>query len=87
METKNGRGLLAANQPPATAETVSNNIPQNNKKVKRNVNIDTEALYERAAIIEYDGGLPRQEAEKLTAELYGLTPEQKAFYFPVRAMQ
>ena len=35
-----------------------------------------EAYEERAAIIEYDGGLTRKEAERLAAELTGYKPNR-----------
>ena len=34
-----------------------------------------EAFAERAAILEFDAGMPRQRAEQLAAEMMGLTPE------------
>jgi hypothetical protein len=46
-------------------------------------NADTEAVTERAAIMQYDGGLPRYQAERRAAELYGLSPEQREAVFPL----
>ena len=36
---------------------------------------EREAYQERAAILEFDAGMPRQRAEQLAAEMMGLTPE------------
>ncbi len=36
---------------------------------------EREAYAERAAILEFDAGMPRQRAEQLAAEMMGLTPE------------
>ena len=44
-----------------------------NVPAKKHVNeIDREAFEERAAIMEFDGGLSRSEAERLTAESLGV---------------
>jgi hypothetical protein len=51
--------------------------PENGKPV------DIEALTERAAIMQFDGGLSRYRAERRTAELYGFTPEQREAIFPL----
>jgi hypothetical protein len=58
----------------------SQNIPANNENVKC---LDIEALTERAAIMQYDGGLTRYEAERRAAELYGLTNEERKALFPL----
>ena len=44
------------------------NVPTN----KHMNEIDREAFEERAAIMEFDGGLSRSEAERLTAESLGV---------------
>jgi hypothetical protein len=44
---------------------------------------DLEAVYERAAIMQFDGGLSKYHAERHTAELYGLTTEQRESIFPL----
>ena len=36
---------------------------------------ELEAYQERAAILEFDAGMPRQRAEQLAAEMMGLTQE------------
>ena len=36
---------------------------------------EREAYEERAAILEFDAGMPRQRAEQIAAEMMGLTPE------------
>ena len=36
---------------------------------------EREAYEERAAILEFDAGMPRQRAEQLAAEMMGLTPK------------
>jgi hypothetical protein len=75
MELKESPGAAASG-----ATTNISNIPP---LLKNGKPIDTEALIERAAIIQFDGGLSRYHAELRTAELYGLTPEQRATIFPL----
>jgi hypothetical protein len=45
--------------------------------------IDVETITERAAIMQYDGGLTRYEAEHRAAGLYGFTKEERETLFPM----
>jgi hypothetical protein len=57
-------------------DSISTN-PQNGKR------IDIESIIERAAIMQYDGGLSRYEADRRAAEMHGLTGEEREALFPL----
>jgi hypothetical protein len=45
--------------------------------------VDNEAVTERAAIMQFDGGLSKYRSEQQAAELYGLTAGQREAIFPL----
>jgi hypothetical protein len=76
-EKNNPRG---ADGEPARGLMDTNNIPITHENRKH---LDVEALAERAAIMQYDGGLTRYEAGRRAAELYGLSNEERKALFPI----
>lgn len=69
---------LAARATPATAATRRPKTPLPVAPVARiaTPSFNRDEWEERAAIIEYDGGLPRSEAERLAAEGQGMNIEK-----------
>jgi hypothetical protein len=62
--------------------TIQQKVPQTPTS-KNGKLIDHEAITERAAILEYDAGFSRYQAERRATELYGLSPEQREIVFPL----